>query len=72
MKKPKRKTRKPRNSNKNSMLASTEREEYQFGSLAKLGKLGSDLKNVITDVLKKSNEQLGKEIPENIQNVFKE
>ena len=72
MKKPKRKTRKPRNSNKNSMLASTEREEYQFGSIAKLGKLGSDLKNVITDVLKKSNEQLGKEIPENIQNVFKE
>ena len=67
---------KKRNRNKKmgggSMLASTKREQYGGGSLAKIAKLGSGIADVIKDVLHKSNEEIGKEIPEHINNIFKE
>jgi len=70
MKKSAIKNKKPRNRNKSSMLSSTDRKKFGVGS--KVVETGLILKNVISDALTKSNEQLAKTLPRDIGAIYKE
>ena len=70
MKKPARKNKKPRTRNKSSILSPTDREKFGVGS--KVIEAGALLKNVISDALTKSNEQLAKALPRDIGAIYKE